>query len=321
MAPRKTERLVNLTICLLTTRRFLPREEIRQAVLDYRELTDEAFERAFERDKDELRALGVPIEMGNHEAYFDDEVGYRISRQDFELPPIELTAEEAAAVLVASRSWQQARHAESSMAAISKLRAAGVSADTARLDALMPTVNATEPAFEAIWDAVLTGTPLRFGYRGDSAERHLEPWKIVSHRGKWYVIGFDTDRQDRRMFKLSRITAGPEPDGEPGTVVVPPEVDLSELGTGLDPARPDRTATLAIRTGTLALLRRSAEPADWSRPLPTGYAAHRVEYASTTDFAAEVVAGGPDVLVLDPPELRERVLGLLHAVADQEGQR
>ncbi len=311
--------MVNLTICLLTTRRFLSKEEIRRVVEGYRGLNDSNFERTFERDKDDLRELGIPIEVGNHEPLFDDEPGYRISRQDFELPPIELTAEEAAVVLVASRAWQQARHAESSMTAISKLRAAGVTADTARLDALMPTVNASEPAFDPVWDAVASGTPIRFEYRG-SEQRHLEPWGILTHRGKWYVIGFDTDRQDRRMFKLSRISDGPYRDGPAGSVTIPPGVVLRDLAGALDPARPDRTATLAIREGTLAVLRRTASPTEWPAPLPAGYTAHRVEYASTSDFAAEVVAAGPDVLVLDPPELQERVIAALRDLRDG-GQR
>ena len=88
MAARKTERLVNLTILLLSSRRFVPREKIRETVEGYRGLGDESFNRAFERDKDELRAMGIPVETGSDERFFDDEPGYRIVRTDFELPPI-----------------------------------------------------------------------------------------------------------------------------------------------------------------------------------------------------------------------------------------
>ena len=65
MAPRKTERILNLTICLLVSGRYLPKSRIREAVEGYHNLSDAAFERTFERDKDELRSLGVPIEVGS----------------------------------------------------------------------------------------------------------------------------------------------------------------------------------------------------------------------------------------------------------------
>ena len=132
MAPRKTERILNLTICLLVSGRFVPKSRIREAVEGYHDLTDAAFERTFERDKDELRALGVPIEVGSFDPVFDDEPGYRILPGEFELPPIDLDAEEASVVGVAARVWQHASMAESTASAIAKLRAAGVEPDAVR---------------------------------------------------------------------------------------------------------------------------------------------------------------------------------------------
>src|SRR5690606_26091473 len=98
MTTRKTERILNLTICLLVSGRFVSKGQIREAVEAYHGLSDAAFERTFERDKDELRALGVPIEVGSYDPLFDDEPGYRIRPSEFELPPIDLTADEAAVV-------------------------------------------------------------------------------------------------------------------------------------------------------------------------------------------------------------------------------
>lgn len=94
MAPRKSERLLNLTIALLVSRRYVAREQLRSAVEGYSGLSEAAFQRTFERDKDELRALGIPVETGHNDLLFDDEPGYRIRRSDFELPPVELTREE-----------------------------------------------------------------------------------------------------------------------------------------------------------------------------------------------------------------------------------
>ena len=101
MTARKAERLMNLTICLLVARTYITKDRIRQAVDGYHDLTDEAFDRMFDRDKDELRVLGIPIELGSVVRGFDDEVGYRIHRDQFELPEITLEADEAAVRSVA----------------------------------------------------------------------------------------------------------------------------------------------------------------------------------------------------------------------------
>ena len=96
-------------------------------------LSDAAFERTFERDKDELRSLGVPIEVGSFDPLFDDEPGYRILSSEFALPAIDLDAEEAAVVGVAARVWRHASMAEATRSAIAKLRAAGVEPDASQL--------------------------------------------------------------------------------------------------------------------------------------------------------------------------------------------
>src|SRR3954468_5057054 len=107
MSRRKTERLLNLVVCLLATRRYLTAEQIRQAVPGYPD-GSEAFKRMFERDKEELRELGIPLETGSEG---DEETGYRIQRQAYELPEIQLTPDEAAVLGLAARVWQRASRA------------------------------------------------------------------------------------------------------------------------------------------------------------------------------------------------------------------
>ena len=107
MSARKTERLLNLVICLLATRRYLSAEQIRQTVAGYEELGDDAFKRKFERDKEDLRDLGIPLETGS-DSVFDDEPGYRIRRDDYSLPDIAFEPAELAVLGVAARTWQQA---------------------------------------------------------------------------------------------------------------------------------------------------------------------------------------------------------------------
>src|SRR5215216_3662680 len=125
MTTRKTERILNLTICLLVSGRYLPKSRIREAVEGYHDLSDAAFERTFERDKDELRSLGVPIEVGSFDPLFDDEPGYRILSSEFALKAIDLDAEEAAVVVFAVRVWRHARITVSPCSGSSNRRASG----------------------------------------------------------------------------------------------------------------------------------------------------------------------------------------------------
>ena len=323
MTSRKTERILNLTICLLVSGRYLPKSQIREAVEGYHDLSDTAFERTFERDKDELRALGVPIEVGSFDAFFDDEPGYRIKASEFELPPVELDADEAAVVGVAARVWQHASVAESTQSALAKLRAAGVEPDTSQLAALEPSVQAREEAFEPLWTAVLDRVRVSFTYRG-SEKRTLEPWGMTASKGRWYVIGFDTDRQATRMFKLTRITDKPRRLSKVGAYQVPEDLDLRALARSLAPREPNRTATVAVRAGKGPTLRRGGRSRSRARPeadeaadvrLPVGFEVVTVGFSDLRTLAEEIVRYGADAVVLDPPELRRRVLDMLARVA------
>ena len=314
MAPRKTERILNLTICLLVSGRFVPKSRIREAVEGYHDLSDAAFERTFERDKDELRALGVPIEVGTFDPLFDDEPGYRILPGEFELPPIDLDAEEASVVGVAARVWQHASMAESTGSAIAKLRAAGVEPDPSLLASLEPSVQATEPGFEPLWVAVLERIRMSFTYR-DGSRRHLEPWGMTSSKGRWYVIGRDVDRDATRMFKLSRITDLPRRESRPGAYEVPADLDLRSLARALAPREPTEEAVLALRSGRAPGLRRRGRPGRSDVTLPTGFEVHVVAFSDLGSAAEEICRYGADVVVLEPVGLRERVVEGLAAVA------
>ena len=129
MSKRRTERLLSIVVLLLSSRRYLTAEQIRASVSGYPD-AGESFKRMFERDKEELRELGIPLETGKSSA-FDDEIGYRIRRQDYELPEIHLTPDEAAALGIASRVWQSAELAGAAAGATLKLRAASGDIDGA----------------------------------------------------------------------------------------------------------------------------------------------------------------------------------------------
>ncbi len=312
MTQHKSERIMNLAICLLMSRRYLEKTRIREIVEGYHDLSDAAFERTFERDKDELRTLGVPVETGSNDAFFPDEVGYRIRREDFELPAIDFTAAETAALGLAATVWESATQAGQTTSALAKLRAVGVDPDPSRLAALAPTIAAREPAFDAVWSAYVERAPIRFGYRGET--RQVEPWAMTSRRGSWYLLGYDRGRQEPRMFKLTRIDTAVTRIGKPASYQVSDTVDMEAAWARLEPAPPEDVAVVALRVGRAHDLRRRATP--HPAVVPAGFEAFAVGYSFVGDVVAEVCAHGPDVVVLEPAALRQAVIAQLTAVAE-----
>jgi proteasome accessory factor B len=321
VAAAKTERLMNLLIMLLVQRGYVSRDRIRDLL--YKESSDEAFERMFERDKEELRSLGVPIETGSHDPLFEDEPGYRISPDRFALPPIELTADEAAVVGLATKVWEHARLAEATTEAVRKLTAAGAEVDVAALDLVEPRLAAEEPSFDVFLEAVQERTAVRFDYRTsggpDVSGRHLQPWGVVRFSGRWYVVGFDLDRQDRRVFRLSRVAGEARKVGEPNSYQVPEGIDVREIARAtLRPERAQEPAVLLVRTGAGHTLRRRAEQIEQLAPGergPDDGVWERLHLQSPPfDLAEEVLAHGSDAYVESPPALRQAVIERLEGV-------
>jgi proteasome accessory factor B len=323
MSSRRTERLVNLVLCLLSTRQYLTASRIRSAVPGYEPddgsaKSDEAFKRMFERDKAELRELGIPLETGRN-SVFDTEDGYRIARRHYELPDIELTADEAAAVGLATRLWQSAGMAQAARGALLKLRAAGLDVDTTPPVAVEPRVEATDEAFEPCLEAVRTRRVLKFPYRTSQGtavhERTVHPWGVVSRRGRWYLVGHDEDRQAVRCFRLSRIAGPVRLTGPPGAVTVPDDVNLVEIVAGSTPPQRRGVATIRVRRDTAAGLRR------WATVVATDgdHDTIELDYWDPEYLADRVVGHGADAIVLDPPEVRDMVVRRLRQLLVEDG--
>ncbi|MCU1693045.1 MAG: Transcriptional regulator protein-like protein [Frankiales bacterium] len=314
MAAKKTERLLNLVICLLATRRYLSVQEVRDAVPGYESDSEESFRRMFERDKAELRELGIPLETGTHTHAFDDEPGYRIARRDYELPEIVLEPDEAAALGLAARLWQSAPLAGATGSALLKIRAAGVDAPETG-GALEPRVGASEPAFEPCLQAVRDGRVVRFRYRtlGRTAPeaREVEPWGVVSWRGRWYLVGHDVVRAAERVFRLSRVVGDVTAVGEPGAVVVPAGVDLRALVARTAGDSPRTTARVRLRTGAGWALRREATSVV---PDGDGWDVVEVGYSDPERFADRVAGYGAAAVVLSPDDARDAVVRRLTAL-------
>jgi len=315
----RTERLVNLVICLLSTRRFLTAAQIATTVPGYEHDPDdprdhEAFQRKFERDKAELRELGVPLETGTASA-FDAEPGYRIAHREYALPDIPLEPDEAAAVGIAARLWQHAGLAAAASSGLAKLRAAGIDVDPQATLGMEPVVT-VDPAFAPLTAAARDRRAVAFEYRvpaGDApTSRRLQPWGVVCWRGRWYVVGHDLDREATRCFRLSRILGAVRAVGKPGGYQPPAGVDLiSHVARWSGPVERHGRATVLVRPGRAAGLRR------WAREATSGPDGDRLvlPYADAESLAGTLVGYGPDVRVLDPPEVREAVIQRLKEIA------
>jgi proteasome accessory factor B len=310
MSARKTERLLNLVICLLATRRYLSADQIRRTVAGYEDLGDEAFKRKFERDKEDLRDLGIPLETGS-DSPFDDEPGYRIRRDDYSLPDIAFEPAELAVLGVAARTWQHASLGGQAFEAVLKLRAAGVDIDDAVPVAIETRVATSEPAFEPLRRAATDRRPVKFDYRTPGATRHVEPWGLVSWHGRWYLAAHDTDRADTRVFRLSRIVGPVEPVGEAGSVVVPEGTDIRAIVVDTNITTDRITATLRVRSGAAFGLRRRASSV---RTLDDGWDLVEILVPDVERLADEAVSYGADVVVVEPAEARAAVLARLHDV-------
>jgi proteasome accessory factor B len=315
----RTERLVNLVICLLSTRRFLTAAQIAMTVPGYEHAPDdprehEAFQRKFERDKAELRELGVPLETGTTSA-FDSEPGYRIARRDYALPDIPLEPDEAAAVGIAARLWRHAGMAAAASSGLAKLRAAGIDVDPQVTLDVEPVVT-VDPAFEPITAAVRERVVVTFEYRRPEGDRpttrRLQAWGVVCWRGRWYVVGHDLDREAERCFRLSRIVGSVRRTGPPGAYQPPEDTDLiSYVANWSGPTELSGRATVLVRRGRGAGVRRFAQEVT---PLADGDRMV-LRYADPEGFASWLVGYGADVLVLSPPEVREAVIARLREIA------
>src|SRR6202008_4103935 len=234
----KVERLVNLVIALRSTRGYITAEKIRSSVAGYSDTAgDEAFSRMCERDKNELRDLGSPLETGKVSS-FDPVEGYRINREAYALPAVELTADEAAAVAVATQLWESPELITATQGALLKLRAAGVDVDPDAPVAIaspagVPGLRGSEDVLEILLAAIDSRQAVQFPHRPSRAEpyttRTVEPWGVVTEKGRWYLVGHDRDRNATRTFRLSRIGAEVTPIGPAGAITVPPGVDLRKI--------------------------------------------------------------------------------------------
>lgn len=216
---------------MINATRPLTRSEIQSAVQDYPANANQvAFERMFERDKEELRTMGVPLESVEIDG--PEGIGYQVEKGSAFLSPIRATEDERLVLALASRIWQEVSWSHAATTALRKLELVdgfqsspdvtfsfSVPVDSTRLtDALSAAHNRQRVSF-----SYRTGDNAKIGVR------HVQPWGVVAARGQWYLVGHDEDRGATRAFRMSRFASDLKTVKAKNAYVPPGDTDLRSL--------------------------------------------------------------------------------------------
>lgn len=309
MSDRKTERLINLTLALLATKRYLKKSEILANVQGY-EGTQEAKERMFERDKDDLRSLGIEIEVGDLDIFFEDEPGYRIPQKSYELNVPNLTSRELALLSIASSFWNDSILAPSAQSGIRKLRSLGIPATLDFEFRMKYRFDNPSQLLEEIAKAILQKSEISFAYDSSSLKtRHLQPYRIVFWNGFWYLIGMDLDRKAIRLFKISRFLGGVEMSKKKNQFEIPQDFDVSEYLPKNDISI-IHNAKVEIKKDSAILLRERGKLISQGEDFDT----YEINFEHERIFLREIIWHGANVRIIEPANLVEQLLDLIDGV-------
>ncbi len=317
----KAQRLLNLLMALRATGVGLDRDQLRAQVRGYdAEATAETFARMFERDKDELRAMGVPVTslMDASGAV----TGYRIAGS-WALPALDLDRAELAVLRLAARLWQRGELGTAALNALRKVEAQlGVGAQEAEGPAApIAGLTADSPVLHDLVAAAGSHTTVTFDYRkgetGPAQPRQVQPWGVVLWRAHWYLVGHDLDRGAQRVFRASRISGAVHPLGDPGAFEVPSDFDAA-AAIGRFNAADRILIEVALAPGAGAALRQQAVQ---TQPGPAG-GWDLVTFPAETpaEGVGRVLALGATARVRGPQEALAEALVQLDALVRAQEQ-
>ncbi|CAB4694445.1 MAG: WYL domain-containing protein [Actinobacteria bacterium] len=220
----RVERLLNLVAALIDTTTPLTAEQIRIRVPGYSnaesDQSDAAFHRAFERDKESLREVGIPIETVEVHHFEQPRAAYTIIRDSYELPDLGLELEELAALHLAATMIQAEGLDPDDLE--EGLRKLGGLASTAAASAAPVGAVPMPPQLLTLFACTLERRVASFEYEG--APRQVQPYRLEYRRGHWYMTGFDLDRDAQRSFRLDRLT-GPVDSGAADSYALPEVIE------------------------------------------------------------------------------------------------
>jgi proteasome accessory factor B len=304
----KLERLLNLTALLLAARLPVPAEQI-QEQLDYPD-DQTAFRRAFERDKDELRSMGIPLRVERVPGRIPEVDGYRIPPDEYALRDPGLSSAELAALHLAASAVQ----VEGMPATGGLLKLGGlVPADAGDLGVSVATLPA-DPNLSVLFAAVAARTTVRLHYR--ERDREVDPYRLEFLRGRWYLTAHDHSRGEERNFRLERIEGAVE-------VVPGPAFDPPEPSAAADRAR--GVWALGAEDVVTARVRIEGPQAQWAMQHvgpdhvvsveDDGAVTIELPVTNRSAFRSFVLGFLEHAEVLSPPELRAEMVTWLTELA------
>jgi proteasome accessory factor B len=306
---RKIERLINLTIALLATRKYLTKSEIFNSVEGY-EGTLETKERMFERDKDDLRSLGIEIEVGSFDPLFNDEAGYKIKQEKYQFELGDISATEVSLLSLAAEAWQDASFGDVAQKALLKLRSIGVPSDELSIPGVIQKLNDGGQDLSLLTKAIAQTQLLSFAYLDSTMNlnrRSIVPIALSTRAGFWYLSGIDQEIQEIRTFRVDRI------NGEIAASDGPADF---ETPTGFDPRNTlseslhNEYALIDVRVGKAAALRAlaiaSQSLGEWDQI--------KIPIMNLDSLCSMVLWHGPDAYVQEPTALKALVIGHLEAL-------
>lgn len=316
MAIDRTERLLNLVFCLMGSTLPVTRADIAERVPGYGDApSPAALERMFERDKDELRGMGIPVET-----VFDangEVLGYRIQHDAYALERLSFTAREAAVLALAAGVWDDAATGSEALTALRKVEAAAEIAPSEPPDRILVRHGVHSAALRPLLSSVREQRRIRFAYcaaDGTRSEREVDPWAVVAREGRWYLVGHDHDRDATRAFRVDRIEGVVSIGREAVSVGRPVGVDVLSC-IGLERSGPGVRARVRAEQGRGAQLRRAAV----GDVDPVAAGEFEVE-APTLELLVQLAcAAAPGAIVTGPEEIVDAIRAQLQAALRAHG--
>lgn len=320
--PAVEERLFSLVLALVATRNGLTKHQILETVQGYRQRYEHSgdnanLERQFERDKDDLRELGVPLEIIEDPTGDNHGLRYRIAKDDYELPAgITFSSDELTLLSLAARVWKEGSLSADSRRAITKLRSLGAEPDEP-LIGYAPQLRVRDAAFEPLQRAMDRHQVVTFDYLNPGAmeprTRIVGPLALVQHHGSWLLNGDDHGVGARRTFLLSRIVSPVHTTGD--TFPAPDGGHAMRLIGEIDALMRSNRAELRVTPGSDAQVRLSKR-AESHTP---GSDTITLHYTDAALLADELAGYGPEVRVVEPDELARAVRDRLRQIAEAHG--
>lgn len=301
MSSQKTERLINLTLALLASKRYLSKAEILRNIPGY-EGSPETKERMFERDKDDLRSLGIQIDVNNFDPLFEDEQGYLIKSESFQFAENEFTKEELLLLTMAANLWHDSAVEMDSQNALLKIQS--LSGPVENDMTTTPTLRITEDwqLLVSIFTAVQNKQILEFSYRGK--KRQVNPYGLYSSNGFWYLIAFEINVI--KSFKLVRIEGEVDLIGEKDAFEKP---DNFNVGNFLkeESNSVSLVSKLQVRKGAALSLRNKFSVKD----LNSEWDLMDIPYTNEQELLEMVLWHGTDLKLIEPAALRQLLVANL----------